>query len=362
MQLVEPLSTNDLLACAVQSFADLLPEGWETSLKPASDDPYIDRRLAPDALLEVTSPDGSGVAFAVAARLVLGGRETAAVLARLERWREQHDSPPLVVARYLSSTVRESIADAGHSWIDATGNVRVSSAAPAVALMRQGLDRDPWRRSRIRDNLRGEPAARVVRALCDFTTPMQVAQLIELAGASAGATYRVIDLLVEEGLVEKQRRGTIDSADWQPLLRRWALDHRSEEDRFTRPFESDDDRRLLKRLAGEPEDSYVLGGRHAAATLTGRDEAGAALLIHCDDHAALAKRLGLRAAGRSGHGAVQLHTRRRAAAAAGSIRRGGLTLAAPSQAYADLVLLDDKRADDLLRAMRKRPAEWRRTP
>ena len=51
--LIEPLSTGDLLARAVQSFDELLPEDWDTSLASANIDPYADRRIAPDALLEV---------------------------------------------------------------------------------------------------------------------------------------------------------------------------------------------------------------------------------------------------------------------------------------------------------------------
>lgn len=47
----EPLTANDLLALAVQTFDDLLPDGWETSVAAAGDDPYADRRLKPDALL-----------------------------------------------------------------------------------------------------------------------------------------------------------------------------------------------------------------------------------------------------------------------------------------------------------------------
>ena len=98
------------------------------------------------------------------------------------------------------------------------------SPSPAIALSRPGLDRDPWRRAAVRDSLRGEPAARVARTLCDYAIPMPISQLIELSGASAGATYRVLDLLLEEGLAEKGERGWIESVDVPALLRRWAVD------------------------------------------------------------------------------------------------------------------------------------------
>lgn len=353
----EPLTANDLLALAVQTFDDLLPDGWETSVAAAGDDPYADRRLKPDALLEIVAPDGSAAAFAVAARMAPAGRDIAPVLGALVRWSEQHGSVPLVAARYLSPTVREMLTAAGCSFVDAAGNVSVSSPAPAIALSRAGESRDPWRRPNVRDTLRGEPAARVVRALCDYEAPIPIARLIELSGASAGASYRVLDLLFAEGLADKGERGWIARTDWQRLLRRWAADWADAERRYTLRFETDVPvDTLRKRLAKEPPDSYVLGGEHAASRLTGRDPE--TLFLHSDDAATLAVRLGGRPAGRAEAATLTIHARGTEAAALGSVAEGKLRLAAPTQAYADLSLAELD-ADRLLKALRRDERIWR---
>ena len=360
LNLVEPLSLNDLLAHAVQTFGDLLPEDWEASLSRATEDPYLDRRVAPDALLEVEAPDGAKASFAAAANMTVTGRDVAPLLAKLRRWGDEHDTIPLVLARYLSSTVRERLDEAGASYVDACGNVSIGSPSPAIVISRPGLPRDPWRRSQDRDSLNGEPAARVARALCDFEAPMPIARLIELSGASAGATYRVLDLLFAEGLAAKGRRGWIESTDWQRLLRRWAADWVATERRFTLRFALPDGiESAVSRLAREPVDSYLLGGAHAAAQFTGGGDAKQ-LLVHSEDAAALSRRARRRTGRRHDEGELTIHARGLAVAAARSGVTRKLAIASPSQAYADLMLAgDEKAAGKLLKAMSKRPSAWR---
>lgn len=358
---IEPLSVNDLLARAVQTLDELLPDGWGTSISPATQDPYADRRFTPDALLEVLAPDGSTVAFAVTAKLTLAGRDATAMLRRLRLWGEQHGTASLVTARYLSSTVRDLLAEAGASFVDATGNVNIGCSSPAIAISRSGLSRDPWRRSRSRDALRGEPASLVARALCDFAAPMQIAHLVELSGASVAATYRVLDLLFDEGLAIKGERGWIETADWPRLLRRWSADWSAAERRFTLGFALPDGvDAALTHLAGRPRGSYLVGGRHAAGRLVAGEPRR--LTVHCEQPEDLAKRLRAEPTGRHDDGELIVHARGLGAAAARSLRAGKLAIAAPSQAYADLVLAGDiDAAARLLKAMRAEPDAWRTT-
>lgn len=173
---------------------------------------------------------------------------------------------------------------------------------------------------------------------------MPISQLIELSGASAGATYRVLDLLLEEGLAEKGERGWIESVDVPALLRRWAVDWASAESRFTLRFETDDGlEATLKRLAMIPKDSYVLGGGHAAALAADLRTPHAAL-IHSDDAASLIAQLHARPAARSTSADLIIHGRGLATAAAGASVANKLNCAAPTQAYADLVLLGETEA------------------
>lgn len=349
-ELIEPLSSSDLLARAIQTFDELLPEGWDTSLAAANVDPYADRRAAPDALLEVEAPDGTTVAFAIAARLTFTGRDIGLVATNLQRWSEQHGVLPLVVGRFLSSTVRETLVGENISFVDACGNVNVVSPAPAIVLARPGLDRDPWRRTSTRDSLRGEPAARVVRTLCDFEVPMMISELIELSDTSAGATYRVLDLLFEEGLAKKGERGWVESVDRPALVRRWAVDWAAAESRFALRFECDDGLdAALKRLAKQPKGSYVLGGCHAAALAIDTPVSQIAV-IHCEDAAGLARQLGARPAGRSTGADLIIHGRGLRSAAVGSTVVRKTVHAGPTQAYADLILSkDDATAEKMLR-------------
>lgn len=351
-ELIEPLSSSDLLARAIQTFDDLLPDGWDTSLADANVDPYADRRTMPDGLLELEAPDDSSVAFAIAARLTFTGRDIGPVVANLQRWSDQQGTLPLVVARFLSSTVRQTLSDRSISYVDACGNVSVVSTAPAIVVSRPGLDRDPWRRAATRDSLRGEPAARVVRTLCDFEVPILISDLIELSGASPGATYRVLDMLIEEGLADKGDRGWIESVDSQALLRRWANDWAAAESRFALRFESEDGLdAALKRLAKQPKDSYVLGGGHAAALATDIRLPRLAV-VHCEDAAGMAQRLDARPAGRSNGADLIIHGRGLQSATAGSTTVRSIVHAGPTQAYADLILSGDlSAAERLLRTL-----------
>ena len=171
----------------------------------------------------VTNKAGREVAFRVlhvatltpagvpqlAARLLPGAGETV----------------PVVVSRYLSPRLQQVLASAGLSYADLVGNVRLVSLDPAISIRTVGAKSDPWRGpGRRRETLRGTPAARVVRALCDLRPPYSVPELMRASEASAGATYRVIDFVVEQGYVERDRSGRISRVDWRPLLERWAAD------------------------------------------------------------------------------------------------------------------------------------------
>lgn len=356
--LIEPHSQNDLLALAVQTYDELLPDGWETSLLAATDDPYIDRRQTPDALLEVVAPDGSTTGFAIIARLTLAGREADAATGLLRRWSESNGTESLIVSRYLSTTAREFALDGRASFLDATGNVHVACARPAMAIMRPGLDRDPWRASLSRASLRGEPAARVIRALCEHQCPVETARLIERAGASVGAAYRVIDLLIDEGVATKGARGWVDEVDWSRALERWAHDQslgaRKGVQRFKLPDGVDP---AFEALASPNSPATTIGGGHAAS-LHDRTDAGDAIYLHTPTPLDLARHLGAVA---SDHGDLWIDSRWPALAARGATKSGKLSYVTVAQAYADLSVNPDsgQRALTLLDWMRENEARWR---
>ncbi len=96
-----------------------------------------------------------------------------------------------------------------------TGNLPIIVQYPALYLRDTGAGRDPWRGpGRPRGTLRGPPAARVVRALIDFAAPVTVPELVRRSGASTGATYRVVEFLEREGMIERAPRGPNTGVEW----------------------------------------------------------------------------------------------------------------------------------------------------
>jgi hypothetical protein len=202
----------------------------------------------------------------------------------------------VLVARYLAPATRERIAGAGAGFVDLTGNVHLTSDRPALLVRDRGADRDPWRGpGRPRGTLKGPPAARVVRALIDFAPPYTVPELAERAGASTGATYRVVEFLEEQALVERERRGPITEVRWRPLLERWSRDYGFAQSNTVATFlEPRGLATLTARLVGGAELDYVLTGSLAAEPFAAYAPARLAML-YVRDIAAAAALLELRA-------------------------------------------------------------------
>ena len=78
-----------------------------------------------------------------------------------------------IVAPYLSERTREAIAAHGVSYIDSTGNMRLQSDKPALYVLTNGADRDPWFDHQPLKSLRG--AERAVRCAPSSTSPRRTA-------------------------------------------------------------------------------------------------------------------------------------------------------------------------------------------
>lgn len=177
----------------------------------------------PDIEIEIKAPDGRRTRLVIEVKQVVDRRDVARIGEQLRGLTTDPTDVPVVGARYLSSSVREALADEGLSYVDATGNLRIESTSPAMFISCRGEDRDPWRKGRPRGTLKGEPAARVARALLDFRRDWRVRELIAASGASSGATYRVLDYLQRENLAEKVG-DLYRVTDWERLLRAWSAD------------------------------------------------------------------------------------------------------------------------------------------
>lgn len=344
-----PPGERQLLAFAADAVVRALPPGWSLALDAKAQTPT--RR--------VTAPDGRSVGMPVEARALLDAREVPALAARFTGTGPRTGTP-LIVARYLSPRARAALVDAGMSYVDATGNVRVSVGDPGLFISIEGADRDPWRTpDRPTTTLRGVPAARVVRTLVDRRAPWRVRELATASGASLGSTSRTVALLAREALLNRGEAGEITSVDWPALLERWAADYELGRRRriigLLQP-------RALDTLAAPLRaygDTYAITGSMAAAQWAPYAD-GRAVLIYATDVDALRGQLGLREAPTRPN--VLLIEADDDYVFDRSVERDGLRYAAPSQVVVDLLNGPGRNPEEgreLLRWMQAHEADWR---
>ena len=264
-----PEREQDVLSRTLDLLVGRLPPSWALETDPSAAATY-DRGL--DAVLRLIAPDGSSTRLAVEAKRIVEARDIPRIseqLARgmaLARGTEASQMKPLLAARYLPPRTRERLEDLGIAYADATGNLWLTLDSPALFLRDRGADRDPWRGpGRKRGSFRGGPAGRVVRTLADFVPPVTVPELTERSRTSAGATYRMVELLEREAYIEREPRKAITSVDWRRMLQRWSEDYEFASSnptaRFLEPRGLD---RFEEALRGSSPLQYAITGSMAA--------------------------------------------------------------------------------------------------
>lgn len=219
----DPPSESELLAMASDFIRSFLPQGWALArdLQPMSD--AAPRRR--DAVIRITSPDGRNGELPVEVKSILSPKDVSYLSDQPALWSAQ-SRELLFVARYLSPRTRKAIEDRSASYIDATGNARVSLDEPAFFLKTEGANSDPFRRrDRRTSSLKGRPAAHVVRALIDFYPPWKMRDLELASGTSLASISRSVEFLDREQLVTRNERGSIETVDWEELMLRWSEDY-----------------------------------------------------------------------------------------------------------------------------------------
>ena len=264
-----PTSEADLLQLLGRELKARLPESWSVDLTA---EPKFGR-YRPDAQLRITGPDGVVALILVEAKTTLNARDVPTVLTQLQQATpvvaDGPFGPPLVVSRYIAPRSRELLAEAGASYMDATGNLRFMLERPGIYLETTGASRDPWRGpERETRTLRGKPAARVVRALVDFKPPFGVRELSRRSGASLGSTYRTVDFLDKEALISRAKGGEVVRVDWPDLLLRWSEDYSFQgSNRITAVLEPRGPGRVVEKLLGS-EAEYAITGALSARRVT----------------------------------------------------------------------------------------------
>jgi hypothetical protein len=282
-----PESEGELLRAAINEVRERLPGTWGLDVErtEGSADDGV------DAIARLRASDGQEAVLLVQVKRLINTRDVPVALEALQRaassWASDVEILPLLVARYLAPATRERIVRDGAGYVDATGNLRLSTERPALWLADRGQDRDPWRGpGRPRGSLQGPPAARVVRALIDFSPPYTVPGLADRASASSGATYRVVDFLEEEGLLTRERYGPISDVRWREVLERWSRDYGFAQSNTVQTFlEPRGLGALTERLATSDLD-YVVTGSLAAERVAAYAPARLATVYVRDLHGA----------------------------------------------------------------------------
>ena len=352
---------RDVLVYVLDDLSSRFPPNWDVStvLEPTSE--------GPDAFMRITSPDGSSAQIAIEAKVTLEPRNVRSVLSRLSA--SPLGSPdalppdvrPLVIARYLAPRTRSMLADADASYADATGNVRIRLDRPSVFIETQGASSNPWREEpRAIKRLRGAPAARVVRALCDWYEPVAAVELAKRAGTSVGSTYRVLDFLDREALIVRRGKGEVLEVDWVSLIRRWTKDYIFAElnrvSTYVAPRGLGD---LLDRVRAQPGIRTAVTGSLSAARVSEYAEARLGA-VYVDDRDQAARLLGLTPA-RTGAN-VLLAEPFDEVVYQRSTRVDGVSYCAFSQTAADLLTSPGRgpaEGEELLRWMQDHEPTWR---
>ncbi len=211
------MDESELLDAAVEVLTSRLPSSWVIEKQPVGGDSE-----ARD--LVIKSPGaGSQVLLLVEAKSDVSPRDVQMLMGGpWRRWRKQMGNQPiLLVAPYIGPRVQELLTEENVSYVDLTGNARVSLDYPGVFIETRGASRDP-RSAKPRSGIRGAKAGAVVRVLADVAPPYSGAEIARVANVNEGYLSRILETLTDEGLIDRESFGPVTRVDWAAILRRRA--------------------------------------------------------------------------------------------------------------------------------------------
>ena len=352
-----PETEAEVLRRGAALLEDRLPGGWSTRRISGRD-----KRI--DALIEMSDARGNLATLIVEAKRVVEGRDVGRLREQLDVLARQFPrGQGLVVARYLSPPVRAKLTEAGLSYVDATGNMRVEVDSPGLFLCDRGADRDPWRGpGRPRGTLKGEPAAKVVRAVADFAGTWTVRGLVDVSKASTGSAYRVVEFLEREGMATRDDHGRVSVADWAQVLRRWSDDYGFlQTNSVTRWIAPRGLPALMERICSSDDSvRYAVSGSLAAAEWAAYAPARLAMIYVAD-----AEQAGdvwdLRPAD-AGANVMLAQPKYKVVFERSATNADDVRVAAPSQVVVDLMTgpgRNPSEAEELLEWMKRNEQSWR---
>lgn len=358
MALEPPEREIDIARLALAQISDRLPTGWSTGALNVAEVPDVQA----DFVAQLTAPDGTQGLLIIEVKRYPEVRDLPRVVEGL-RYLSATTRPgiPILAGRYLTPSVRSWLEDHDISYVDATGNLRIASGQPALFLRDRGADKDPWRGpGRPLGNLQGQSAARTVRALIDLPEPLTVPELVRRAGTSTGTTYRVVEFLEREALLERQPRGPITNVKWRQIIERWSQDYGFQTSNAVAGYlEPRGLQTLLAHLRDTPDLRYALTGSVAAHRFAPYAPARLAA-IYVDDAQRAATELALRPVDSGAN--VLLATPECDVVFERTASADGLRFVAPAQAAVDLLTgpgRNPAEAHALLDWMENNERSWR---
>jgi len=353
------ISETTALRLAEQLLARSVPPGWTAKVVQAPGRSTRPRSVS----LRIRTPAGEANDFDIVTKQSLNPMQAGELLdaAGLEPTPQRGPKPVdlVVVAPYLSERTREVITARGASYIDSTGNVRLQSASPALYILTNGADKDPWPDDQPLKSLRGRGAGRGLRAVVDFRPPYGVRELAGRASVSPATLARVIDLLAREALLTRDSRGRVIDVDWAGCVRRWSNDYEfatsNQTTAFLAPRGLDD---VTSKLA-TVKWRYAMTGSLAAQSFSPIAPARLGML-YVDDIESAVRQLDLRETDSGTN--VLLAEPFDPVVYERTTKQAGLTLAAPTQIAADLLTGSGRmpsEGDEMLTWMKANERDWR---
>lgn len=216
------ISENDLVDQAVAWLRAHLPSTWEVEQTGRPDLKGPD--LGVDAVLDITGNNGTSTTLLVEAKRTFTPRSADQLLAGMTRaFRTMYPyAPILAVAEWISPQAQERLREDAINYVDLTGNAWLSLDNPAVFISAQGSSRNPKPTPTGKARVQGPKASRLIRWLVDVRPPYGVRQLAAASDLSQSYVSRVLDALDDDALVDRNKRGRVESVDIARLIRRWA--------------------------------------------------------------------------------------------------------------------------------------------
>ncbi len=352
-----PTTERELVEAAVRVLSSRLPASWSVAAQPSTGD-------AGGADLLVGGPSSGGQTLVlVEATVRAAPRDIEALLGgpwrRLRR--KMGNQPILLVAPYVGERVRDLLVEENISYVDLTGNVRISLDYPGIFIETQGATSDASA-TKQRTSLRGAKAGGVARVLVDAAPPYSAAEIAAAAGVNEGYLSRILATLQDEGLIDRELFGPVTRVDWAALIRRRAqsadLFRRGRSFRY---IARQGAAALLEELRQRPPSSPspTITGSFAAARLA-PVAAPALLVLYTPVAEALATELGLLPTD-AGADTVLIQPENDVVFT-GCEREGGIGWAAPSQVVIDCLSGSGRMPSEgeaVLEWMREHERRWR---